>query len=86
MAESFYHRSIAALKNPNDVVLSVCNEQVLLFGITGKGKRGYSTMAQSIGSHEEFLHKLALYCEYLNPVVLAVSDVQQPIVREPQAD
>src|SRR5271169_6083112 len=86
--------------DPDLVVGAVCNQQVLLLRVMGKGEivnrsahaKGctagaatFGTASRRRGVHEEAGNKFALLGKYLNSVVSALADIDESVIRNVDA-
>src|SRR5437867_3258091 len=60
MTERPHDSAVITLQNPDYLIASVSNEQVLLLGIMGEAKSPNGAIEQSLGYYEKFLNKLTL--------------------------
>ena len=96
-AESAERLAAIAVENPHFVIRSVSDVEVLLLRITREGKLvGGSARREllvietaanfaargSVGRHVELPEELPLLCEHLDPVLAALADIHQPVLRK----
>ena len=80
-----HKRAIAAEQNPDHVVLPVGNQQVFLGCVMREGNIVIGSHANCLRVHEKFLYEFPFLCKHLNPVVGAIANIHQPVLRNMHA-
>src|SRR3979490_1436460 len=84
MTDSARHRTITAIENPYHAVHHVGDVDIFLLRVRRKAD-GSDRSAAAIIGHWEFLQKLALLRKYLYSVAAAVTNIDEPIMRDAHA-
>src|SRR6202521_852983 len=74
--------TVTSEQGPDHIIFAVGYEQILLGCVMREGEVVGRSIAQRLGSQNEFLYEFSIFREDLNSVVDSIANIHKPILRD----